>query len=360
MPPPIERINIEFHRDELDPTVLGKLLALAAIAAASVHKYWTSAFEKAADNAELIELLKLAEMYTYRSHVLNCELYKVLAMKVDELRSTVRGDEDVNALRSENKYLGERLAISEDVRARAIYDVTKAKRIHVQAQKKAESQLRSFQNMIHAKDKELTEALSELSRAQDLLANLGVPGYADPKTFSPSPTPFFAQNILSVHCHPKSAVNSHSQHESRQFKRLQFSIEDGLDPEEGYKPWASAIEERNTILGPAFSNSDCEVILMVGLPAFGKTTWAEKWVKEHLERRYVLLGTNLALEQMKTPGRGFNANIVAIRALVWTPIQNIVVKSLPSDITLHNLYQNPIVMPNIEIVSVQEATIGKD
>ncbi|KAL2549806.1 hypothetical protein Fot_11336 [Forsythia ovata] len=155
----VERINIRFRQDELDPTVLGKLPAPATIAAASFYKYWTSTFEKAADNAELMELLKLAEMYTSRSHMLNCELYNILAMKVDELRSTVGRDEDVNALRSENKDLRERLAIFEDARARAIYDVAKAKRIQsicVQAQKKAELELRSCQNIIHAKDKELT------------------------------------------------------------------------------------------------------------------------------------------------------------------------------------------------------------
>ncbi|KAL2558970.1 hypothetical protein Fot_03709 [Forsythia ovata] len=115
--------------DELDPTVLGKLPAPTSIPAASIHKYWTTAFGKATDNAELKELLKLAEMYTSRSHVLNCELYKVLAMKVNELRSTVGEDEDVNALCLENKDLGEQLAFSEDARARAIYDITKAKRI---------------------------------------------------------------------------------------------------------------------------------------------------------------------------------------------------------------------------------------
>ncbi|KAL2514574.1 hypothetical protein Fot_28545 [Forsythia ovata] len=91
VPSLVERINIGFHRDELDPMVLGKLPALATIAAASVHKYWTPAFKKAADNTELMELLKLAEMYTSQSHVLNCELYKVMAMKVDELRSNVGG-----------------------------------------------------------------------------------------------------------------------------------------------------------------------------------------------------------------------------------------------------------------------------
>ncbi|KAL2513994.1 hypothetical protein Fot_27965 [Forsythia ovata] len=128
-PDKYEYINIGSRRDKLDPTVLEKLPAPAAIAATLVHKYWTSAFSKAADNAELIELLKLAEMYTSQSHVLNCELYKVLAMKVDELRSTVGRDEDVDTLRAENKDLREQLVFSEDARARATYDITKAKTI---------------------------------------------------------------------------------------------------------------------------------------------------------------------------------------------------------------------------------------
>lgn len=84
---------------------------------------------------------------------------------------------------------------------------------------------------------------------------------------------------------------------------MQFSIEDGLVPAEGYKPWASAVSAGKAVVGPSFSDPRyCEVIMMVGLPASGKTTWAEKWVKEHPEKRYVLLGTNLALDQMKVPG----------------------------------------------------------
>ncbi|KAL2553513.1 hypothetical protein Fot_07132 [Forsythia ovata] len=86
-----EYINIGSRQDELDPTIFKKLSTSVAIVAAPVHKYWTSAFAKAGDNTKLMKLLKLAKMYTSRSHVLNCELYKVLVMKVDELRSTVGG-----------------------------------------------------------------------------------------------------------------------------------------------------------------------------------------------------------------------------------------------------------------------------
>ncbi|KAK9152162.1 hypothetical protein Syun_010471 [Stephania yunnanensis] len=85
--------------------------------------------------------------------------------------------------------------------------------------------------------------------------------------------------------------------------QVQFSINDGLVVEEGFKPWACAFEDGNAISGPTFSNyKDCEVMMMVGLPASGKTTWAEKWEKEHPEKRYILLGTNMALDQMKVSG----------------------------------------------------------
>ncbi|XP_062184300.1 uncharacterized protein LOC133888166 isoform X2 [Phragmites australis] len=83
---------------------------------------------------------------------------------------------------------------------------------------------------------------------------------------------------------------------------MQFSREDGLEPVVGYEPWASACADGNAVFGPVFEQSECEVMMMVGLPASGKSTWAEKWVKDHPEKRFILLGTNLALEQMKVPG----------------------------------------------------------
>ncbi|KAL2552657.1 hypothetical protein Fot_06276 [Forsythia ovata] len=85
--------------DELDPAILERLPPSSATAAASIHKYRTSVWARATEGANISELIKMAKMNTARSHVLNCELYKDLAMKVDELRSIVVGTEDIDALR---------------------------------------------------------------------------------------------------------------------------------------------------------------------------------------------------------------------------------------------------------------------
>ncbi|KAF0890850.1 hypothetical protein E2562_016012 [Oryza meyeriana var. granulata] len=85
--------------------------------------------------------------------------------------------------------------------------------------------------------------------------------------------------------------------------KMQFSREDGLQPVDGYEPWPSACVDGNAVFGPVFAEQrECEIMMMIGLPASGKSTWAEKWIKEHKEKRFILLGTNLALEQMKVPG----------------------------------------------------------
>ncbi|KAL2478881.1 hypothetical protein Fot_47895 [Forsythia ovata] len=183
-PPPGRReyINIGARQGELDPSVVEKLPSAVALAATSVHKYWTSSFGKAVDTAEVTQLMKLAKMYTSHSHVLNCELYKMLEMKVDEIQSALGEDKNAEAMRVEIKRLRARLTFSEDAWRRATYDVRKAQTIQnacIVAQKKAESQLKSCQNMIQAKDRELTEVLNELAKAKSLLAKLGVPGYTE-------------------------------------------------------------------------------------------------------------------------------------------------------------------------------------
>ncbi|KAL2622824.1 hypothetical protein R1flu_003029 [Riccia fluitans] len=85
--------------------------------------------------------------------------------------------------------------------------------------------------------------------------------------------------------------------------QMQFSVSDGLVPMQGYKPWDAAMEDGLAMEGPRVGNkNDCELLMMVGLPASGKTSWAEQWSRDHPDKRYVILGTNLALDQMKVPG----------------------------------------------------------
>ena len=44
------------------------------------------------------------------------------------------------------------------------------------------------------------------------------------------------------------------------------------------------------------------LVMLVGLPATGKSTWAELHMKQHPEKRYTLLSTDNILEQMKVAG----------------------------------------------------------
>ncbi|KAL2472753.1 hypothetical protein Fot_48489 [Forsythia ovata] len=96
---------------------------------ASVHKYWTSAWVMVADDVDLLEMIKMAEMSTARSHILNSELYKVLAMKVDELRLAATNSKDIDELHSDNKIIHSRLAFSEDARAQAEFKINKSETI---------------------------------------------------------------------------------------------------------------------------------------------------------------------------------------------------------------------------------------
>ena len=47
------------------------------------------------------------------------------------------------------------------------------------------------------------------------------------------------------------------------------------------------------------SKDECEVILMVGLPSAGKTTWALKHNSKHSEKHYTLLGTKYIMDKMR-------------------------------------------------------------
>nr|XP_057935969.1 heterogeneous nuclear ribonucleoprotein U-like protein 1 [Doryrhamphus excisus] len=53
--------------------------------------------------------------------------------------------------------------------------------------------------------------------------------------------------------------------------------------------------------GPA-SKAECEILVMVGLPACGKTTWAVKHSEANPEKKYNILGTNAIMDKMKLMG----------------------------------------------------------
>uniref|UniRef100_A0A3P9PWT2 Heteroous nuclear ribonucleoprotein U like 1 n=1 Tax=Poecilia reticulata TaxID=8081 RepID=A0A3P9PWT2_POERE len=74
-------------------------------------------------------------------------------------------------------------------------------------------------------------------------------------------------------------------------------------PEEGYTFFHDLPMEdkiRGT-KGPA-NKSECEILMMVGLPACGKTTWAIKHAQENPDKKYNILGTNAIMDKMKVMG----------------------------------------------------------
>ncbi|KAM5145419.1 heterogeneous nuclear ribonucleoprotein U-like protein 1 isoform 2-T2 [Mantella aurantiaca] len=50
------------------------------------------------------------------------------------------------------------------------------------------------------------------------------------------------------------------------------------------------------------NKGECEMLMMVGLPGAGKTTWAMKHSAENPEKKYNILGTNAIMEKMKVMG----------------------------------------------------------
>lgn len=68
--------------------------------------------------------------------------------------------------------------------------------------------------------------------------------------------------------------------------------------------WLEDAIAEDVVSGPEAPDSvrDCECIMLVGLPAAGKTTWAEKYVRKHPEKMYNVIGTNAIISQMKVSG----------------------------------------------------------
>lgn len=65
---------------------------------------------------------------------------------------------------------------------------------------------------------------------------------------------------------------------------------------------AVAVEDRVRGTEPPSKKEDCEIIMMCGLPAAGKTVWATKKAQENPEKKYNVLGTNNIIDKMKVMG----------------------------------------------------------
>ncbi|XP_043238720.1 heterogeneous nuclear ribonucleoprotein U-like protein 1 isoform X1 [Amphibalanus amphitrite] len=68
--------------------------------------------------------------------------------------------------------------------------------------------------------------------------------------------------------------------------------------------FCQAAPEENRVrgtVGPS-QRSDCTMIMMVGLPGCGKTTWANKYTAENPDLKVNILGTNCLIDRMKVMG----------------------------------------------------------
>jgi len=66
----------------------------------------------------------------------------------------------------------------------------------------------------------------------------------------------------------------------------------------GYRPISEATNTIDPMHQEPKSKGDCEVVMMIGLPATGKTCWAHKYVAKS-GKKFDVLGTDLLLDQMR-------------------------------------------------------------
>ncbi|EYB85460.1 hypothetical protein Y032_0297g1722 [Ancylostoma ceylanicum] len=59
---------------------------------------------------------------------------------------------------------------------------------------------------------------------------------------------------------------------------------------------------------PPESKSDCTVLMMVGLPSVGKTTWVRRYIREHPSEHWTLISADTILASMKVNGVSRNSS----------------------------------------------------
>ncbi|NXP63283.1 HNRL1 protein, partial [Chloropsis cyanopogon] len=88
---------------------------------------------------------------------------------------------------------------------------------------------------------------------------------------------------------------------------VEFNFGQRARPLGGLPPGFSLIqhlppgERHRGTQGPR-SKAECEILMMVGLPAAGKTTWAVKHAAANPGKKYNILGTNAIMDKMRVMG----------------------------------------------------------
>lgn len=92
---------------------------------------------------------------------------------------------------------------------------------------------------------------------------------------------------------------------------------------EGYTLLQNAGEEKITdnSITPPEGKENCEVIMLVGLPNAGKTSWATKYVDSHLKKKYNVVGMGEILERCKLEGKRRKKTDSNYTTLMKTAIQ---------------------------------------
>lgn len=110
-----------------------------------------------------------------------------------------------------------------------------------------------------------------------------------------------------------------------------FAFELNLGSRE--EPWFPApdeladyvfIDKADVVAGPMRpeNRSDCEVILMCGLPASGKTHWVREFMETHMDKEYTVIGDKHLLQKMETVnGKPLKSNFKGRWSLLLDKLQ---------------------------------------
>ncbi|CAH0547849.1 unnamed protein product [Brassicogethes aeneus] len=93
-------------------------------------------------------------------------------------------------------------------------------------------------------------------------------------------------------------------------------------------PLLDKVEEK--VAGPQrpVNRSDCEIILMCGLPACGKTHWVREHIKNNKENRYLVIGNTQLLEKMTVSGKPLKSAFKGRWSLLMDRLQRSINKIL--------------------------------